>query len=471
MIQERRKQFPRAYSLDFMSPGSDFANMYTPTDDWWGTPSGEDNRPSFHDCEALASERVGFGWHLTKLAAGDVVRNGFDFIDYENRIIKKPHVFKWMIRSDFMNQLETLLRYERTYGVAFLVKYWGKNDKFETKPPKKPPLKFQAFPPTVLTPYNVTETGLLDYDEEVWEFVGGKYNTTFIHKDRIHVLITRKVPDDWRGLSVFEPIYFSSVAYVNLIINMSKGLAKFGNVIMQYMLPEEFPSIEMYREYAELVEDFKATYTFIVGKDQEVKFQDTKIATGVNEFGEFLKEDICSGTGFPLNELFGRAVSGGIGGQGALTSERGKIQTISNIQHNISDDVWKIIRDCGWRLDDLMVKFRLDLQKTERARLEEESIQWDNKIKEKQWEALALQNVMQAMQFQEQLRTGTMLPFQENERMLENQAGQEGEMSVKKPGSELGSIQERTSDFLRKNAKLYRAVLAKYGNGRVQKND
>jgi len=380
----------------------DFQQFYSPSDDIYGenTQTGGNNRPSFSDLEALANERCGFGWQLTKGLAGDVVRNGFEFIDYQSKTVPKPQIFKWCVKSDFNNQLETLVRYERTYGTSFLMKYWGTKDNYEKAPPKKPPTKFQAFPPTVLTPQNLTDTGLLDYDSDVWEFQGGTVNSVYIHRDRIHVLCTRPVPYTWLGLSIFEPIYLSSTGYLNLVINGVKMMAKYGNVVTSFTMNEENPSLEMYQEYEDLINEFKAAYTFILGKGEEISFQDTKISNGLAEFAEFLKEDISSGSGIPLNQLFGRSVSGGIGGAGALTAERGKIQTISNIQHNIHDDVWKILNASGWNLEGLLVRFRLDLQKTEMAKLEERSLELQNFILEEQLKQLQLGTMAQAMEMQ-----------------------------------------------------------------------
>jgi len=405
----------------------DFQQFYSPSDDIYGeTRSGNDSRPSFSDLEALATERCGFGYQLTRVLSEDAIRNGFEFVDYEGNVKPKKSIFKWTVKSDFYNQFGNHSTFDRTYGISFMMKYWSKNDKYDLPAPKSPPIKFQAFPPTILTPVNLTDTNMLDYDSDIWEFQGGLMRAVQIHRSRIHVLCTRPVPWSWIGLSVFEPIYLSASAYLNLIINGTKMLAKYGNVVTAFTMNEENPSLGMYQEYEELINEFKAAYTFILGKGEEINFQDTKMGSGLQEFAEFLKEDISSGSGIPLNQLFGRAVSGGIGGAGALTAERGKIQTISNIQHSHSDDVWKIINDCGYNLDGLMVRFRLDLQKTEMAKLEERQMTLQNFILEEQLKGLQLQNMGTAMQMQAmQDNPEMMLAGPDGQGQLEDKSGKD----------------------------------------------
>lgn len=460
----------------------DYQEFYRASDDIYAESgqTGNSNRPSWSDLEALANERCGFGWYLTKGLAGDVVRNGFEFVNYEGRVVPKPQIYKWCVKSDFNNQLEELVRYERIYGTSFLLKYYSKNDNYKTPPPRKPPISFQAFPPTVLTPTNLTDTNMLDYDQEVWEFMGGTTNHVEIHKDRIHVLCTRPQPYDWQGLSIFEPIFLSASGYLNLVINGVKMMAKYGNVVTSFTMNEENPTIEMYQEYEELINSFKAAYTFILGKGEEINFQDTKISNGLAELAEFLKEDISSGSGVPLNQLFGRAVSGGIGGAGALTAERGKIQTISNIQHNIADDVWKIMRSCGWNVEGLLVRFRLDLQKTEMAKLEERNLELQNYILEEQLKQLQLNTMMQAQQMQMMMTNPeAFLPEQvtqaEGQAQLPDKRGGNpadqtrhamggGRQNASK-GQEkaaLTGMMRRNQDFLIRNAETYEAILKQY---------
>ena len=462
----------------------DFKNFYSPSDDAWGeSRSGDDRRPSFQDLEALANERCGFGFQLTRMLAEDAVRNGFEFVDYEGVVQKKRNIFKWLIASDFHNQWGNHVTFDRSHGISFLMKYWSRNDKYDKPAPKIPPIKFQSFPPSILTPTNLTDSNLLDYDSDVWEFQGGHLQTVEIHRSRIHVLCTRPIPYDWRGLSIFEPIYLSASAYLNLIINGTKMLAKYGNVVTAFTMNEENPSLAMYQEYEELINEFKAAYTFILGKGEEINFQDTKIGSGIKEFAEFLKEDISSGSGIPLNQLFGRAVSGGIGGAGALTAERGKIQTISNIQHSISDDVWRVINDCGFNLEGLLVRFRLDLQKTEMAKLEERSLTLENFIKEEQLKMLQLQTMGMAMEMQRQVDNPEIMnltgPGGQEQGKLPNRSGngKEGNPADKTKhamgggrqnataGQERASLTgmiRRNQDFLINNVATYNAILNQF---------
>ena len=361
----------------------DYQHFYEPSNNIFSSSAqtGGNDRPTFEDLEMLADSRIGFGRYITSIFAGKCVRNGFDFYDWDGDLVKHPEVFKSLYKAKFYTEQIQWVKQELVYGTSFLLKYWSAHDQFDKPPPKKPFIACKAFPPTILSPYNIVESGqgFLSEDDELWNFYGGKYKSVSIHKDRVEILNTRPNPYDWIGTSIFEPIYLSASAYLNLIINGIKMVAKFGNVVTAFKMPVPNPSLKMYKEFQKIVEDMKASFTFILGKDEEIEFLETKIGTGLYEFGEFLKEDMAAGTGLPLNQVYGRADGGGLQGAGALISKQGELETMSNYQADLSDNYWLMVNRY-WDVEDEFIKFRLDFQKSDRARYEEENLQWQNEL-------------------------------------------------------------------------------------------
>lgn len=382
---------------------ADFQQFYEPSNDIFSSSgqTGNNNRPTFEDLEMMADSRIGFGRYATTIFAGKCVRNGWDFYDWEGNLKKHPEIMKSLFRAKFFTEHIQWVKQELVYGASYLMKYWSAHDKFDQPPPNKPPIAYHAFPPSILSPINVWESqqAYLTEDDELWNFRGGKGKSVQIHKDRVEILNTRPNPYDYIGYSIFEPIYLSACAYMNLIVNGIKMAAKYGNVITAFKMPVPNPSLKMYREFKDIIDEMKATFTFILGKDEELEFLDTKIGSGLMEFGEFLKEDMAAGTGLPLNSVYGRADGGGLSGAGALVSKQGELETMSNYQADLADNYW-LMFDRYWDLEDEFVKFRLDYQKTDSARYEEENMQWQNELLKTQVQTLKLQNLLTAMQAQ-----------------------------------------------------------------------
>ena len=357
----------------------DFKKYYAPSDNLWGNPTGQDQGRGFHllqDYEMLMDKRVGWGHYVTRGLAATAVRNTLDFMDIKkSKAVENEETDKiqqWMLETNFLNQFEDCLAYERGYGTGFLVLYWSKKDDFTKAPPNTPPNSFDAFSPLTLFPTNITETGKLDYDTDLWDFGGGKFNFKGkIHRDRVFVLCTRELPYDWLGRSVFDPIWLSAMAYLQIIQGLVKGISKWGNMIPVFTMQDEYPTKKKYKEYLELVETFRQNYTFILAQGETVTFEETDLGAGIEKFAEFVKEDIASGTEMSLNKLFGRAVSGGIGGEGSLTAERSDLQTIANIQHDVSYPMWKLFKR-WFKVDYLRPQFKLELQKTREAQIAED---------------------------------------------------------------------------------------------------
>lgn len=390
---------------------SDFKRYYAPSDNIYNdNPSGRDTRrPALEDLAMCMDSRVGFGQKITRNLARAAIRNRMEFIDIttEKVVLNRSvdDIKSWTVKTNFWNAFEDCVAYERCFGIGFIVYYWSKNDDFTQPPPKnKPPVSFQAFPPHILTPLNLTETGLLDYDREVWEFTGGIFTRSKIHRDRVFVLVTRPVPFDWLGLSVFEPIWLSTMAYFQVVQGGVKNISKWGELIPIFRMAQDAPTREMYTEYLDLVDEFRQNYTFVLGQGDSLELKSTELAKGLTEFTEFIKEDIVSGTGTTLNWLFGRSVTGGIGGQGALTAERAVVATIADIQHDISQPLWTIF-DRWFDVENIRPQFQLDLQKTKASRLIEEQMQLQNDILEEQLKMLKLQRLA----FKEQIEKGLHL--------------------------------------------------------------
>ena len=404
----------------------DFASFYRFSDPIYGSATGNSDRPMFKELEMAATERSGVGRYITFIFGSNCVKNGFDFFDWENNYVKKPKVSKDLYKAGFHTEQIHWVNWELTFGISFLVKMWSAHDKFNTPPPNRPPLAYKAFPPTLMSPANITDTKMLTEDVDKWDFYGGKYNNFKIHHDRVEILCTRPNPKSWIGYSIIEPIYLSYVAYNNLIINGVKGIAKHGNVVPVFRMAHPNPSSKMYLEYKKMVNDMKGDLTFIVGKDEEITFLEAKVGSGLAELGEFLKEDMMAGTGLALNNVFGRSDGGGLSGAGALMADQHELRTSANYQSDLADNYWALI-DQYWDVDDLFLKFRLEQQKTDRARYEEESLQWDIELKKAQSQQIQLQNLVLAVQSQFQM--------DHPETMLGGPANQSGG----KPANQIGN--------------------------------
>jgi uncharacterized protein (UPF0335 family) len=252
---------------------------------------------------------------------------------------------------------------------------------------------------------------MLDYEQEEWEFTGGLINSQTIHRDRINVLTTRPVAGSWRGISVFEPIWLSLMCYFQAIIFLTKGIAKWGNAVPILKMGNSEVDDTAFENWLDLMIEYQANYFYLIGKDDELDFKNAKLGQGMSEYIEFLKEDISSGLGIPLNFLFGRSVSGGIGGEGALTAERNYMQTIANVQKQISDDVVAVVKSCGFDVEGLRPSWNLALQKTSEQEIREQMMQTQLEILKEQLEQMRNQTEIQEQQ---------KVQLQQNQAMLES---------------------------------------------------
>jgi len=451
---------------------NDYQSFYRFSDNIYSSSaqSGDNTRPTFQELEMAAFERSGIGRYITFHFGTACVKNGFDFFDWEGNYVRKKNIKKDLFKAKFNTEHLHWVVYELIYGISFLVKYWSSHDKYDTPPPRnRPPLAYKAMPPTLLSPANITDTKMLWEDEDAWDFYGGKYNSFKIHRDRVEILCTRPNPNSWIGFSIIEPVYLSYAGYLNLIINGVKAVAKYGNVVAAFTMAYPNPSKQMYLEYKELVESMKASMTFILGKEESIEFLDTKIGQGLAELGEFLKEDIMAGTGLALNNVFGRSEGGGLQGAGALLADQHELNTKANYQADLADNYWAMM-DKHWDVEDLLVRFRLEQQKTDRARYEEELLQWQIEALKAQVEATKLQNLLTAMQGQmaaenpQMTPTGGAVPNQTgglpaNQTGVPGNGGKqqlENKNSPQQSTLSLQKIKKANQDFIANNYKILR---------------
>lgn len=372
----------------FKSEFTDFASHFLPTDDVYGSSgSGGDDIPMLSHFQWLAERRLGIGWKVTWKASQDAVRNRFKIADYQGEIQERDDIFDWMELPDvdFYNQLGYALYFERVYGIGFLMKYYTTNDRehqdFSTPAPKnKKPIALQAFPPTVMTPTDIYRTSYLDTDPQKWTMQGGVYNSQQIHPSRVEVIMTRRVPHRWRGLSVFEPIWIPLMSYFQAQIFLLRGFARLGNMIPFFAIDSTDDLESLYALYADLIDEMKMNGIFIGRKGDEMVFAHPDAAQGLDKQMEIWKEDIAAGVSMPVPILWGRVASAGLGGAAYLMAERYYWNEISNIQASISDDIIRIIKSAGFKWKKNRIDWNLSITKTDQQRLLDEGMEIQNEI-------------------------------------------------------------------------------------------
>ena len=396
-------------SLGTMDFSEDFNNFYSATEDisnssGTGAPSSSQNLLELH---FLAEKRLGVGNAITQGFAEDSLFNWFNpkKVDTKNTHVTVPGFNKWTTDTDFKNQSIIWDKDKRTYGIGLLVKFWTAHDvdsgRISTPAPHTPPRKFQVISPLYIAPTNLYETEGLDYDEDVWQFMGGNLRISQIHKSRIEVIRGTPQQDTWRGLSVLEPVYLPLICYYNALIYITRGLSKWGNMTPVLKSGSTVPTPDEYNNFLSLMKEFVMNGFFFLGKDDSIEYPNTNIGQGLYQTIELLKEEIAAGSRIPLNQLFGRSESGGVGGEGALTAERKYLNLLANEQLKISDDFLRIFNQAGFDFEGLDLDWNLALEKTRQQQLLEEQMEINNDILKQQLKLMKSQNVM--MKSQQQL--------------------------------------------------------------------
>ena len=390
----------------------DFASSFLPTDDIYGSSgSGVDDVPSLVYFQYLAERRIGIGWRLTRMPADDAIRNRFRITTFKGTIEERDDIFEWCEETDFYNQLAQALYYERVYGIAFLMKYFTENDREKedfSKSVKKgrKPVAFQAFPPTVMQPTNVYKTFYLDTDPQKWDITGGLYNVGKIDHTRIHVIMTRRVAQRWRGLSVFETAWHSFLSYFQAIIYLLRAFNKLGSMIPMMKIESNMELSELYTKYADLLDEMKMNGIFLGRQGDDINFAPTNIAAGLKEMMEIWIEDICSNCGFPVPIIMGRAQAAGMGSAMYLVFERYYWNTIAHIQASLTDDLLRMFKYIGFEnLERRRIDWQIAIVKTDAQRLADELAEQEVKLQKKQ---LKLMNI----QIEREKLQNEMLEFQ-----------------------------------------------------------
>jgi len=368
----------------------DAANYFTPVDDFYGTPGGGDTvydqgRIPVSHLMILASQRLGIVYRACNGTAGDVVRNRFDFVDYDNKekVVEKSEIMKWMRKSRFWDHLGNIVDFDGRTGLGHLIGYYpgqkGTTNMFK-KPPLSRPDSFETFSAYGMTPVNLhDELTKLDYDKQRWKFRGGIIRNALIHEKRVYVLEMRRVEGGLRGLALAEIAWTPLMCYLNTMYYVLKGLSKLGTVMASINSDKEYPTVTEVAKYIELWDLMRANNLFVLGKNATFNLQNTAgtIGQGIEGYLEFLREDISSAWVFPKNQLFGRSQGGGLDGAGALISKEDYLSSnISVKQLQITNDVMYILENmCGFPdMDQVTLRWNIDLHKTEEQRLKEQSM-------------------------------------------------------------------------------------------------
>lgn len=445
----------------------DYANFYRPTDDIFGDATGTDDngRPSVGDLQMVTQRRLGLAWRATRIPARDAIRNDFHWEDEAGHEQERPEIFRFMIETDLKNQMESWVYYALCFGTGFLMKYWGSDDAFDEPPPDEiPPKRFKAFSPAFLQPQNVFESRGIDYDEEIWHFIGGSLNPTRIHRDRVEVFSPFPVEGHWRGIAALEPCWYSLMCYYQLIIHATRGVAKWGNIVAALKMGNNQAGKKEFEAWLELMEEFRANDFWLIGREDELQFLNAKVGQGISEIAEFLKEDIAAATGIPLNQLFGRAVSGGIGGEGALTSERNYMHHLANIQMSVNDDLIRVLDMAGFDVEGVRPVWNLSLQKTHQQKLVERQLEIQTEMMEMQLEAMQ-ENVEQMeiqtsmLRTQEEIfaRSPDQIMEHAPERVASNEGGNEQDF-LPPSRDDWRALRERNEEILAQNRAILQAI-------------
>ena len=167
----------------------DFNNFYSATDDISnssGTGVQSDSQ-NLLELDFLANKRLGVANAITQGFSEDALFNWFNpkKVDTKNTHVVVDGFNKWVLDTDFKNQAINWNTHKRIFGIGLLCKFWTNNDDMSMPAPRTPPRKFQVISPIYLAPVNSWDTRYIDYDEEIWRFMGGNLKVKQIHRSRI----------------------------------------------------------------------------------------------------------------------------------------------------------------------------------------------------------------------------------------------------------------------------------------------
>jgi hypothetical protein len=379
-------------SVGDMTYRNDFAQFYGATENIYNSAGSGTlgTSQSLQELNFLSRQRMGVGNAITQGVSEDALFNWHDpkKIDSKHTLVTVPGLKKWEKDTNFKSQAIAWNTDKRIFGIGFLVKFWSSRDVRNgmiSKPaPRTPPKKFQVLSPLYLAPVNTHDTRMLDYDEDVWLFQGGNLRVSSIHKSRVEVLRGPLQTGTYRGLSVIEPVYLSIICLYNILIYLTRGVSKYGSRIPVMKSGGPTPTPEEYTKFLALMTEYVMNNFFFIGKEDEIQFPATNLGAGMFEIAELFKEDICSGTRIPLNELFGRSEGAGISGAGVITAQQKYANGLANEQLKISDDLIRIYTQAGFDFEDKDLKWNVAIQKTPEQQLTEERMELENEMLKKQ---------------------------------------------------------------------------------------
>jgi hypothetical protein len=401
-FQRTRTDFVKNFLPIYEYPGEkkteDF-DYFLPTDDAMANSgTGEDLSGSWSQYEYLSEQRIGIGPKVTMFPAKDAILNGFKFLDKKTgEEVKTPKIDKWVEDTDFLNEFAQAIYYERVYGISFLLMYFSEDDKArgvlntEIKKSEGQPVAFEAHAPTILTPIDTYKSDKLNKNPQKWNLRGGYFNPQEIHYSRVRVLMSRPKTNRWYGLSIWEPIWDSSIPYYQALIFLLRGFAKWGNTIAKYIIPLDEDLEDLYTKYGDVIEEMKMNGTYIGPAGSDISFEPTQLGTGLREMMDIWIEDISSGTGIPVPILMGRVVASGLGNNGYAIMERYYWNMIQKIQRSFTDDVLAILKVAGFDTKDLKLDWNLSITKTDMQRLEEELMEREVRMADKELELMDLE--------------------------------------------------------------------------------
>jgi hypothetical protein len=372
--------------------------FYSPTDDMYGNATGQDywhdsGRVPVSHLMALTSKRIGCAHRACNGAAKDTFDNRFDFVKYSDldTPIKNNKsldtLLGWMRRSQFVRKVTEVLDFNLRSGLGHLniEKYMDESlnaENWAKTAPKTKPERFVSFSAYYMTPQNINQPNRLDYKKNDWNYIGGLQGAHQINHSRIYVMEMEREELALRGLSLPELCWVACMCYLNVQYYILKSLAQLGNVTIGVTVDSLYPTPTEVARYLSLLNTMKANNFYVLGRGAELKIENAaaKLGSGIKDFMEFLKEDMSSAWIFPKNQLFGRSDGGGLNGAGAVVTKEDYLgSNISTKQLYLAEELMIILIEyCHFTgLDDMTIKFNIDLLKTKEQILGEQMMEED----------------------------------------------------------------------------------------------
>ena len=338
----------------------------------------------------LASKRIGVLFAACNRPATDIMDNGFDIVKtsdpdgdpIDNDKIKI--IRNWMDKEpiQFKKKITEIFDYDARSGLGhFIIDKYLKEERgplsWNSKAPNTKPESIITFSPYYMTPNNVYQPNQLDYNRQLWNFTGGLHAASNIHHSRVYVYEGIRESLGLRGLALGELAWIASMCYLNIQYYLLKGMAQMGTMTVGINVDREFPTVAETAQYLALLKTFQANNFYVLGRGATLQVANVASAmgAGINDFMEFLKEDMSAAWVFPKNQLFGRAQGGGLDGAGAIVSKEDYISSNLSVKQSRAGPVIKhILQDmCGFAgLEDKTIRFNIDLHKTSEQRMKEQ---------------------------------------------------------------------------------------------------